>query len=114
MSTLLGTLVKSFLLSCGYREEKISKYSGETRLLHDMGVYGDDAKEDCEILQRRFGVDLSTFPLFKYFPSEFGFDSTIIVLLGWTRLGDSIKNKYPPVTLDMLEQTMQAKKWTFD
>ena len=42
----------------------------ESRLLHDLGVYGDDADDVLLALQNEFQVDLSRFTFVNYFFSE--------------------------------------------
>ena len=48
----------------------MEKLKGETRLLHDLGIDGDDAVELLERYGKEFGVDLATFKFDEYFGTE--------------------------------------------
>ncbi len=41
-----------------------------TRLFHDLDLYGDDAAEFLDRFKERFSVDMSDFRFADYFPSE--------------------------------------------
>jgi hypothetical protein len=55
-----GDKVYAYLKELGYPERKIANWSMETRMYHDLGLYGDSAIEDVELLTGRFCVDMST------------------------------------------------------
>src|ERR1700753_1279340 len=63
--------VYSYLNALGYSERKIARWTMETRLYHDLGLYGDGAIEDMEFLAERFNVDMSNFAFVAYFPPQF-------------------------------------------
>lgn len=52
------------------QEKSTDNIDGETRIFHDLFIYGDDAFEFLEEYQKRFLVDLSNFDFNIYFPSE--------------------------------------------
>lgn len=110
----VGELTRQYLLQCGYPDDQISKFSGETRLLQDIGLFGDDADEELTLLKKKFDVNFSNFPFYKYFPGERGWDHFVLSFFGKTRWGDSVKRKYPPITLNMIEQSMRNRRWLFD
>ena len=110
----VGPLTTNYLLRCGYQPDHIAGFSGNTRLLHDMGLFGDDANEELSVLTNDFQVDLSKFHFRKYFPGETGWDHFILTFLKNTRLGRRVMDSYPPITLDMIEEVMDKKKWVFD
>lgn len=62
--------VRAFLCeTCRVSRESLTP---STRLLHDLGIDGDDAVEILTDFGKRFGVDLSSFPFQRYFGSEVG------------------------------------------
>jgi hypothetical protein len=75
---------------------------------------GDSAREEFETLRREFGVDLTNFNLAKYFPSELSNDTFIATLFGWIKFGQRVRQKYPPITLSMIEEVLSCKTWKFD
>lgn len=113
MKSAVGPLTKRFLRDWGYRDDEIEKWDGNTRVYHDMGVYGDDALEFLETLTGHFQVDLSEFPIDKYFPPEFYHSLGPIKFLRWFLLGQAENKKYPEITLNMIEHTLSVKRWEF-
>jgi hypothetical protein len=103
-----------YLLRCGYRPDQIAGFSEETRLFQDIGLYGDNARDELHRLETDFQVDLSKFPFRRYFPGEFGWHHFILTFLWRTPLAEDIRKRYPPITLHMIEQTLQHKNWIFD
>ena len=67
----VGELTAAYLRKCGYSEDKIGSWTNQTRLLHDIGLCGDDVLDEFKILQDEFDVDLAGFGFEKYFPAEF-------------------------------------------
>jgi len=116
MQKPLGPQAIKHLETCGYSAQKIAKLSGDTRLFHDMNLFGDNIADEFQLMQKEFGVDFNTFHFSKYFPSEVGYDweHFVLLFLRGTRWAKKAKDKYPPITLDMIEQTISQKKWTFD
>jgi hypothetical protein len=110
----LGPSVTDFLMRCGYRDDQLAQFTRETRLLHDMGLFGDDVDDELSILSTEFSVDLSTFQMRKYFPGETGWDHFILTFFKNTSWGHRVMQKYSPITLDMIDQAIANKKWIFD
>jgi hypothetical protein len=106
----LSDQVANFLSACGYSEEKISILNSESRLFHDLRAYGDNAADDLKLLETKFGVDLSTFPFQKYFPTHYGIEALFLIFWN-SRLAENIKKRYPPITLRMVDEAIKKKKW---
>lgn len=62
----------------GIEKEEINQ---NTRLYHDLGIYGDDADEFLEQYTRMFNVKVINFKFSDYFPSEGNLISSLIVRL---------------------------------
>ena len=113
----VGELASVYLKKCGYTDAKIGSWTSETRLLHDIGLSGDDVLDEFKILQDEFGVDLSDFEFNKYFPSELSTDAFLLILrpllraVGLQRIVIHIFDKYSEFTLGMIESTIRQKKW---
>jgi Protein of unknown function (DUF1493) len=114
VSNHLSHQTQAYLKTCGYSDKSIAKFTLETRLWHDLQVYGDIAESYLECLHNRFEVDLSAFEFEKYFPVEF---------LGKTRLSavlismvpffsDYLRHRmeFAPLTLGMIEDAITHKK----
>jgi len=52
----------------------VGRIKPETRLLHDLGVDGDDAGDLLQHFSARFHVDLSVFHFYSHFGPEAGWD----------------------------------------
>jgi hypothetical protein len=108
--------VFSYLGKLGYSERHIAYMSMNTRLFHDLGAYGDSAIEDMQLVEEEFGVDLSGFEFAKYFPPEFegrnGLEAFLISCIPFANRLIRNRRSYAPLTLGMIEQSMQAGRWT--
>jgi hypothetical protein len=113
MTEPLGPLTTRWLKCCGYSDAQIAGFNNETRLFHDLDLYGDNALDELEFLANDFGVDFSDFHFDRYFPGNFGRDPFVLTLFKPSRFAAAIREKYPPVTMDMIEKTITQKKWTF-
>jgi hypothetical protein len=107
--------VYQYLKELGYSERHIDGLRMDSRLFHDLGLYGDSAEEDMEILQTKFGVDMASFKFGDYFPSQFEGRTKLetiifyfIPLLAWWRRR---RTSYVPLTLQMIERSMRAGRW---
>jgi hypothetical protein len=107
--------VYHYLRELGYSERHIDRLRMDTRLFHDLGLYGDSAEEDMEILQTKFGVDMAGFKFGEYFPPQFEGRTRLeaivfyfIPLLAWRRRQ---RSTYMPLTLQMIERSMRAGRW---
>ena len=85
-----------------------------------MGIYGDDVDDYFGVLHHQFDVDLATFPYPKYFPNEFEGGSYLRSYLA-TLVRDCLwfikketKGQYAPITLGMVEEVIEHRKWIFD
>ena len=113
----VGELASAYLKKCGYSDAKIDSWTGETRLLHDIGLSGDNVLDEFKILQDQFGVDLSGFEFKKYFPSELSTEAFLLALrpllcaVGLQRIVIHICDRYPEVTLEMIESAIRQRKW---
>ena len=117
-STNLTDLRKSFLKDCGERNNRIEACHMNTRLYHDLGIYGEAAEDYIDVLASKYNVDMTDFDLDRYFPPEFAGKTKLTRALIWTfpyiwklfspRDQDS---NYLPLTLEMIEQAIHQKKW---
>lgn len=114
MAKDIGPLTLEVLKKCGYSDSKINKFSGQTRLYHDLGMWGDDSIEFLELIEKDYNVDLSNFPLDDYFRPEFYHGpANWKKRLKWLILGREKRKSYKEFTLNMLERTLATKKWEF-
>jgi len=100
-----------FDVAWGY---KVTKFTGDTRFFHDIGSYGDNAVDDLTLIQKEFEVDFSPLPFKKYFPGAFGWEPLVLTVSWNSAWASRIKEKYSPITLDMLEEAIHQRKWIFD
>jgi hypothetical protein len=113
----VGELTSAYLKKCGYSTATIDSWTSGTRLLHDIGLCGDDVLDDFKVLHDQFGVDLSGFEFKKYFPSELSTDALLLTLrpflraVGLQRLINRVYKRYPEVTLETIESVIKQKKW---
>ncbi|MCC8968403.1 DUF1493 family protein [Bradyrhizobium sp. Pear76] len=113
MGTPVGPLTKMYLSRCGYSDSQIDSWNSETRLLQDIGLAGDNAWDEFSRMHREFGVDLTGFEVDRYFPPELSWTNLAMSLLWRTELGNRLRNKYPPISLGLIECVLAAKKWEF-
>ncbi|GHU12339.1 hypothetical protein FACS1894185_6680 [Betaproteobacteria bacterium] len=119
-SSPLDEVLTACLKEWGYPFTEISLLTNETRLLHDLDMWGDDILEFFEMLQEEFGVDFSSFQMEKYFPLEFSKEGNVLVdralcfAFFWKKAVERVLNKYPEVTLGMISDIIKEKKWIFD
>jgi len=78
-----------------------------SRLLHDLGIDGDDASEILADFGEHFGVDLSSFPFQRHFGSELGAGSRWVVRKVFG--GDAVR--LSPVTLQDLIDAANRGRW---
>ena len=113
---MLSDKLRTYLKICGCSDRKLRKISTQTRLYHDLGIYGDIAEIYMETLEEDFSVDMSEFDFYEYFPPEFAgktiFESyilSVIPVLRWYL--EKRQNKYIPITLEMIETSMEQGFW---
>ncbi len=105
-----------YLNELGYSEQRLATMNKSTRLYHDLGLYGDNAIDDMSFLQTKFGVDLSEFDFDSYFPPEFegrnGIEAFLLSLIPFSGLMMRRRRTYLPITLEMIDQSIRAGRWT--
>ena len=69
--TELSAELREYLKRCGQPEREIAQYNGDTRMFHDLDIYGDIAEGFMEELRDHYHVDLFGFEFWKFFPDEF-------------------------------------------
>ena len=107
----VGSLTRSFMKRCGYTDAQLAVMSGDTRLLQDIHLTGDNAWDEFTILHKEFGVDLTGFNVDDYFPAELSNATLVIRLFRWTKYGAALLEKYPEITLNKIERVLQIKRW---
>jgi hypothetical protein len=107
--------IRDYLSACGLKQRTIDRSQLETRLYHDLGIYGDIAEGYMEILTDLYQVDLSNFVFDSYFPPEFpqraGLSGFFIIYIPFVGAWMRRKIVYLPLTLAMIGCAIQAKKW---
>lgn len=111
-----GDAIFPYLRALGYSERRIAAMNAGTRLYHDLGIYGDDAIEYMQLLQTKFGVDLSGLDVDRYFPPEFEgrnkLAAFLLTLIPFSGFLLRRRRTYPPLTLAMIDSSLRAKRWT--
>ena len=97
--------VRDFL--CEQWRVRPQRLTPGTRLLHDLGIDGDDAEEILIDFAERFHVDLSAFPFSDYFGSEFGAGTRWLVRK--VRGGDALR--LAPITVQDLLDAANCGRW---
>ena len=86
-----------------------TKLQAETRLLHDCGLYGDDAEELIRAFATRFGVDLVGFQFHAYFYDEpHGFSVGGLLR---TLTGSMHRSPKQPLTIGTLVSVATSGRW---
>lgn len=106
--------VVEWLKACEYPRELIDSYRTETRLVQDIGIVGNALEEQLQVLRDVFHVDFSGVSFAKYFPSPLGTEALIISALPRSRWAKKILDRYPPITLGMIDEAIRNKRWLFD
>lgn len=117
MENKFSTAVGEYLRNCGVSKGKISECHSDTRLYHDLGIYGDVAEACVEVLIRDYGVDMSGFDFDEFFPQEFSGENSFTRVVGWVLpfVAQKIRSgrEYSPLTLEMIDHLMRVKRWDF-
>jgi hypothetical protein len=113
--TALPHELKDYLIKCGLSKKTIEKCTLETRLYHDLCIYGDIAEAFMEALVDLYKVDLSDFAFYKYFPGEFQgnpwLTKFIINCTPWGKWICQRDRTYAPLTLKMILSAMSNGKF---
>jgi hypothetical protein len=83
----------------------------ESRLLHDLGVDGDDAGDLLQHFSARFHVDISAFQFSRHFGPEAGWNPLYFIyrcLFARRREPDDL-----PVTIQDLAEAAEAGVWRY-
>lgn len=111
----LSVELREYLKHCGLSERNIAKCGGNTRMYHDLGLYGDIAEAYMGVLVDHYHVDLSGFEFEKYFPPEFAGKNMLARALLWIVpfVGGAARQRgeYLPLTLEMIERAIRTKSW---
>ena len=111
----LPLILRRYLEECGIPSSEIARSDLDTRLYHDLHIYGDIANGCMEILQNKYNIDLKGFVFSDYFPEEFPgsniFYRSLLWLFPWFR--DSYDNNHQirPFTLRMTLHLIETKRW---
>ena len=97
--------VRDFL--CEQWRMRPERLSPSTRLLHDLGIDGDDAEEVLVAFGERFHVDFSSLAFPKHFGSEFDAGGRWLIrkLFG----GDALR--FAPLTVQDLIDAANQGRW---
>jgi hypothetical protein len=68
MASELSTELREYLKRCGLSKGTIARCNAETRMFHDLGLYGEVAEACIGVLADHYNVDLSGFEFEDYFP----------------------------------------------
>jgi hypothetical protein len=117
-STNLTDLLTKYLKDCGEREKRIEACHMDTRLFHDLGIYGEAAEDYIDVLVNQYNVDMTGFDFARYFPPEFAGKTMLTRALIWTfpyiwKLFSPRDegSDFLPLTLEMIEQAIHQKRW---
>lgn len=102
-----------WLVACQYPQELINTYRTETRLVQDIGIVGNTLEEQLQVLRDVFHVDFSGVSPAKYFPSRLGIEALVISVRPRSRWAKKVLERYPPITLGMIDEVIRNKKWIF-
>ena len=111
----LPLLLVNFLKMGGIRQSQIDKCDLDTRLYHDLGVYGEAAEDCMAVLAETYQVDLTNFDFEVYFPPEYpgktGLSRALLWQIPFARYFAEKNANYEPLTLAMIETIIHSKQW---
>ena len=109
-------IIKFLECGCGMPRSRIYSCNKDTRIYHDLNVYGDEAHAAIEYLAENCGVNMTNFDFDRCFPAEFIGDSIVtqIIFSSIPFVGHLIRRKGPwiPLTLERVEDIIRNKKWS--
>lgn len=104
----------NYLALCGLSKKKIAQCTPDTRMYHDLDLYGEMAEDFLYVLIDDYQVDMSGLDFDRFFPPEFlscGFPSLgYPAILPFPMIARK-RASYQPLTLAMLDKVMQTKRW---
>ena len=89
----------------------VARLKTESRLLHDLGVDGDDASDLFQHFSARFHVDISAFQFSRHFGPEAGWSPLYFIysrLFTRHRAQDDL-----PLTIQDLAEAVEAGVWRY-
>lgn len=108
---MLSNEIKYALNEIGYNADLIDSRGREkARIVHDLGIYGDDFDDFCRILADDFGIHIKVDG--KYIPPEalgfleslLNFPKEIMIMFGMMeKFG-----KVPPLTLGEIDKMIES------
>ena len=102
-----------FLLNAGIPKKAVEESTLQTRLYHDLGLYGDTAWWFVEDVAKE--VDMSQFCFERYFPSECYGESHFTRMIYWLCpfVGAARRKRetYEPLTLQVVLESLESGKW---
>jgi len=101
--------VKSFVAE--FWREPVDRLSAETSVNDDLGMDGDDGVEFMLAFGERFAVDLTAFPLDKYFGPEAGATPLSMVEGIIRRVTTGRWSDLTPLTLRLLARAAEERRW---
>ncbi|MDR4517580.1 MAG: DUF1493 family protein [Nitrosomonas sp.] len=114
MNKQLSNELRNYLGRCGLSVKEIECCTHETRMYHDLGIYGDIAETCMSVLEDYYHVDLSDFEFEKFFPPEFIGKNMFTRSFLWffPFMGNTIRKhgKYLPLTLRMIEAALKHNR----
>ncbi len=115
MADGISTVLIRYLMLCGLPAKTIALCDHNTRMYHDLGIYGDIADSCMEVLAEHFGVDLSGFEFEQFFPREFEGKSVLTRVLLWlVPFAGAVARRYgkwSPLTLARIDRAIRNKRW---
>lgn len=113
MSTQTDDSFKNYLVDSGLDKYFSDQSSLDTRLYHDLNIYGDVAESYIELLSEKYGVDTSCFKFDEYFPAEFigqtNLQRVVFWLFPFLRKNHIDNYKYLPFTFRKLKDVIDSK-----
>ena len=87
----------------------ITQVGPETKLLHDLGVDGDDAGELLQNVADRFRIDMRSFQFDRYFHSESECFFNPFLLIRACKV--RFLSQKEPVTISQLAESAKSGQW---
>jgi hypothetical protein len=103
----------TLLNNAGLSNALIERSTLDTRLYHDLGLYGDTAWWLVEEMNKK--MDMSNFSFERYFPPEFhgghSFSRILNALIPFANYLHARKKIYEPLTLKMIASFIEKGRW---
>ena len=111
----LPEVIVDFLELGGVRRSTIQGCDLNTRLFHELAIYGEAAEDCMKVLEDVYHVDMTNFDFDTFFPSEFPGKTSLTQALLWhipfARYFLERGSMYEPLTLAMIETIIRSKQW---